>query len=93
MITIRKIVLASLTLGLLAINTGQAQSNTAIKTQINQKAESLEKKVVAWRRDFHQNPELGNREFQTSAKVAAHLRSLGMEVQVNVAKTGVVGLL
>ena len=93
MITIRKIVLASLTLGLLAINTGHAQSNTAIKTQINQKAESLEKKVVAWRRDFHQNPELGNREFQTSAKVAAHLRSLGMEVQVNVAKTGVVGLL
>ena len=50
-------------------------------------------KVVAWRRDLHQNPELGNREFRTSAKVAEHLKSLGMEVRTGVAHTGVVGLL
>jgi amidohydrolase len=53
----------------------------------------LESKVIAWRRDFHQNPELGNREFKTAEKIAAHLRSLGIEVQTGVAKTGVVGIL
>ncbi|MEP0264690.1 amidohydrolase [Dokdonia sp.] len=64
------------------------------------KAQSLEKeinavesKVIEWRRDFHQNPELGNREFRTAEKIAAHLRSLGIEVQTEVAKTGVVGIL
>jgi amidohydrolase len=45
------------------------------------------------RRDFHQHPELGNREFKTAEKIAAHLRSLGIEVQTGVAKTGVVGIL
>jgi amidohydrolase len=67
--------------------------NTALKTKVSQKATSLESKVIAWRRDFHQNPELGNREFKTAQKIADHLRSLGIEVQTNVAKTGVVGIL
>ncbi len=64
------------------------------------KAQSLEKeikavesKVIEWRRDFHQNPELGNREFKTAEKIAAHLKSLGMEVQTGIAFTGVVGIL
>lgn len=48
--------------------------------------------VVAWRRDFHQHPELGNRETRTAGVVAAHLRSLGLE-PVTYAKTGVVALL
>src|SRR5688572_29546795 len=52
-----------------------------------------EAKVIAWRRDLHQNPELGNREFRTSKIVADHLRSLGIEVKEKVAHTGVVGLL
>ena len=55
--------------------------------------ERLEKKVIEWRHDIHQNPELSNREFRTAKKVADHLRSLGMEVQTGVAHTGVVGLL
>lgn len=67
--------------------------NVVLKTKIAQKAESLESKVIAWRRDFHQNPELGNREFKTAEKVSAHLRSLGIEVQTGVGKTGVVGIL
>jgi amidohydrolase len=46
--------------------------------------------VIDWRRDFHQHPELGNREFKTAEKIAAHLRSLGIEVQTGIAKTGVV---
>ncbi len=50
--------------------------------------------VIAWRRDFHQNPELGNREFRTAGIVAAHLKALGFdEVRSGVAHTGVVGLL
>jgi len=50
-------------------------------------------KVVAWRRDFHQHPELSNRETRTARIVAAHLRKLGLEVETGVAHTGVVGLL
>ena len=53
----------------------------------------LEQKVIAWRRDIHQHPELSNREFRTAALVAEHLRSLGMEVQTEIAHTGVVGVL
>ncbi|MBT8278151.1 MAG: amidohydrolase [Bacteroidia bacterium] len=55
--------------------------------------EKMESKVIEWRRDFHQHPELSNREFKTAEKIAAHLRSLGMEVQTGIAHTGVVGLL
>ncbi|MDZ4811568.1 MAG: amidohydrolase [Pseudomonadota bacterium] len=49
--------------------------------------------VLAWRRDIHQHPELGNRETRTSTLVAAQLKSLGLSVQTGVAKTGVIGLL
>jgi len=70
----------------------QAQTS-ALKSQMNKLADGMEKKVVTWRRDIHQNPELSNREVQTSAKVAAHLHALGIEVTTNVAKTGVVGIL
>ncbi|MDP5231147.1 MAG: amidohydrolase [Cellulophaga sp.] len=54
---------------------------------------NVEAKVIDWRRDFHQFPELSNREFKTAEKIAAHLKSLGMEVQTGIAKTGVVGIL
>src|SRR6056297_1577416 len=53
----------------------------------------VESKVIEWRRDIHQNPELSNREFKTAEKIAAHLKSLGLEVETEIAKTGVVGLL
>jgi len=53
----------------------------------------LENKVIQWRHEIHQNPELSNREFKTADKIAAHLRSLGIEVQTGIAHTGVVGLL
>ncbi|NHF60080.1 amidohydrolase [Flavobacteriaceae bacterium TP-CH-4] len=54
---------------------------------------AIENKVIEWRRDIHQHPELGNREFKTAEKIAEHLTSLGIEVQTGVAHTGVVGLL
>ena len=53
----------------------------------------LEQKVIQWRHEIHQNPELSNREFKTAEKVANHLRSLGIEVQTGIAHTGVVGIL
>ena len=54
---------------------------------------SLEDKVIQWRHEIHQNPELSNREFKTAEKVAAHLKTLGIEVQTGIAHTGVIGLL
>lgn len=69
------------------------QAQSPLKKQADLMAEKLESKVVEWRRDFHQHPELSNREFKTAEKVAGHLRSLGMEVRTGVAKTGVVGIL
>lgn len=55
--------------------------------------QALEKKVIQWRHEIHQNPELSNREFNTAKKIATHLSSLGIAVQTGVAHTGVVGLL
>ena len=56
-------------------------------------ARAVEPQVLAWRRDIHQNPELGNREFRTSKLVAEQLGSLGLEVRTGIAHTGVVGVL
>ena len=53
----------------------------------------VESKVIEWRRDIHQNPELSNREFKTAEKIATHLKSLGIEVTTGIAHTGVVGVL
>lgn len=61
--------------------------------KISQAADKIESKVIAWRRDFHQYPELGNNEKRTADIVARHLQSLGIEVKTGVAKTGVVGIL
>ena len=66
----------------------KAQSNN-LENQLKE----VEQKVIDWRRDIHQNPELGNREFRTAALVAKHLQSLGIEVQTKVGITGVVGVL
>jgi amidohydrolase len=71
----------------------QSGQTGSLSDAINDIAARIEEQVIVWRRDIHQHPELGNREFRTAALVAEHLRSLGMEVQVEVAHTGVVGLL
>ncbi len=72
----------------------QADKNTALKAKLDKLAETVEPKVIAWRRDFHQNPELSNREVKTAEKIAKHLRDLKFdEVKTGVAKTGVIGIL
>ena len=65
----------------------------ALENEINERARALEGKLIAWRRDFHQHPELSNRESRTGKIVAEHLLSLGLTVQTSIARTGVVALL
>jgi amidohydrolase len=70
-----------------------AQKKSSSLDKVYEMAKALEPKLIEWRRHFHQHPELGNREKNTAATIAAHLKSLGIEVQTGVAHTGVVGLL
>lgn len=78
----------------LALSTITLSSNAQnIQQLIDQKAKALLPKVIEWRRHLHQNPELSNREFKTMEYIAAHLKTLGLEVKTGVAKTGVVALL
>ncbi len=60
---------------------------------IDKLAKQNESQTIALRRDFHQHPELSNREFRTSKVIANHLKKLGLEVKTGVAHTGVVGIL
>lgn len=69
-----------------------SHSNNIYK-KIERLSENVENSVVKWRRHIHQNPELSNREFMTAKYVSDHLKSLGLEVQENIAHTGVVAIL
>ena len=60
---------------------------------IQQDILDIEDKLIEWRRDFHQNPELSNREFKTAEKIAKHLTDIGLQVETNIAKTGVIAIL
>jgi amidohydrolase len=64
-----------------------------LQAEADRRAREAVPRIVAWRRDFHQHPELGNREVRTAGKVAEHLKALGLEVQTGVAHTGVVALI
>lgn len=75
---------------LLSLSTANAQD---LGARLDTAIATLEPRVIEWRRDLHQNPELSNREFRTSKVVAEHLIRLGLEVQTGIAKTGVVGVL
>lgn len=72
---------------------GKDAKKNGIQNEIQTKVKGIEQKVIDWRRDIHQNPELSNREVRTAAMVAKHLRSLGMEVKTNIGITGVIGIL
>ncbi|KAF7766737.1 amidohydrolase [Pseudoalteromonas undina] len=66
---------------------------SSINTQLEQATQSVSEKVITWRRHLHQYPELSNREFETAKYITNHLKSLGLEVQTDVAHTGVVAKL
>lgn len=78
---------------LIALAAPLAPANSPLQDEADRRVRAVLPRVVEWRRDFHRNPELGNRETRTSAKVAEHLRSLGLEVRTGVAHTGVVALI
>ena len=72
----------------------QSDKNTVLKAKMDKMAQEIEAKIIAWRRDFHQNPELSNREFKTAEKITTHLKNIKFdEVKTGIAKTGVVGIL
>lgn len=73
-------------------SSGQKKTISLID-KINLAADKIESRCIEWRRDIHEHPELGNNEYRTAKVIANHLRSLGIEVQEGVAKTGVVGIL
>src|SRR2546430_15285821 len=79
-------------LPLLMVMTSTVSAAT-LNQRIDSAAAKVEPKVIECRRDIHQHPELGNREFRTSKLVTDRLRELGIEVQTPIAHTGVVGLL
>jgi len=70
-----------------------ASFNISSQNNLNQEFTDIESKIIEWRRYFHENPELSNREFKTAEKIATHLKFLGLEVQTKVGKTGVVAIL
>ena len=83
-------VLPALLFGLVA---EPAAAQSPLHDRIDAAVRQVNDRVVDWRRDIHEHPELGNREFRTAKLVADHLESLGLEVQTGVAHTGVVGIL
>jgi amidohydrolase len=72
---------------------GPVVAGPGSSADIDRLASKVERQVIEWRRHFHEFPELSNREFQTAAKIAEVLQGLGIEVQADVAHTGVVGIL
>lgn len=70
-----------------------ASAAEGARPEVDAQAQRLQPKVLAWRRDIHQHPELGNREVRTAKLVADHLRKLGFEVKTGIATTGVVAVL
>lgn len=66
-----------------------------LNSRIIQLTDEIEEKMIAWRRDIHQHPELGNQEYRTSTKVAEHLRAVGVdEVYEHLCgATGVMGII
>jgi amidohydrolase len=81
----------SLIIGLITLSLTAQPAKLVTKS--SDLAKQVEAKVIELRHHFHQNPELSNREFKTAEKIAEQLKSLGLEVQTGVAKTGVVAIL
>ncbi|HXG88913.1 MAG TPA: amidohydrolase [Vicinamibacterales bacterium] len=86
--------LSTVLVALLAVAApAKAQTVNPLTMQVDRLTQELLPQVVTWRRDFHQHPELGNRETRTAKVIADELRRLGYEVQTGVAHTGVVAVL
>jgi amidohydrolase len=78
---------------LAAVVTTPAAFGAVAPERVESALAKVDRNVIAWRRDIHQNPELSNREFRTSKLVAEHLKKLGLEVKTGIAHTGVTAVL
>ena len=77
-----------------SMNAGASETpGSALEQQIRQDTAAIQSQLIAWRRDIHQHPELGEQETRTAKLVADHLKKLGLEVRTGVGRTGVVGIL
>ncbi len=85
----RKVILG-LVIGIAGLPVAQAGITPE---EIDSAAAEVQPQVVEWRRWFHQNPELSNREFNTSARIAEILRGMGLEPRTGIAHTGVVAII
>jgi amidohydrolase len=85
--------IAILTFFLILLSDQSFSQSKITPEAISMATDKIEQKVIAWRHDLHEHPELGNREFRTAEIIEKHLRSLGIEVQAKVGVTGVVGIL
>ena len=85
--------LLALSLASACLGAPLAHAADMARPEVRAQAERLAPKVLAWRRDIHQHPELGNREVRTAKLVADHLRALGLDVKTGIATTGVVAVL
>jgi amidohydrolase len=63
------------------------------QARLDELTRAVEPRVIEWRRDIHQHPELSNREVRTAKLVADHLKRLGLEVRTGIAHNGVTGFL
>jgi amidohydrolase len=88
-----KIVAKLLVAAALLVAPASAQTAAPFSASVESSIQSVLPRMIAWRRDFHEHPELSYEEVRTSRVVAQHLRSLRLEVRTGVAQTGVVGVL
>lgn len=89
MTTVNRLVISLFCATLLLVPSAQAQ----VQEELLRQGDALESQVIAWRRHFHANPELSNREFETAKTVTKALRAMGLEVQTGIGGTGVVAIL
>jgi len=88
---IRRITLPSV--ALIAASAMAVAAPQSLDTRVDDAVERFAPQTIEYRHQIHENPELGNREFETAKLVAEHLESLGISVQTGIAHTGVVGIL
>jgi amidohydrolase len=89
---IRALLLAAL-LSVASTGTAGAETPQTVHQTLDRLVEAAMPQVVTWRRDFHQHPELSNREFRTATVLAERLRAMGLDVRTGIAHTGVVAVL
>jgi amidohydrolase len=92
-VTIKHFASLALAASLLLAGPSSAQPAGMFSAQMEASIQSVLPRMIAWRRDLHEHPELSYEEVRTARVVAQHLRSLRLEVRTGVAQTGVVGVL